>query len=114
MWFSFDGESFETHNTEKEAREYAESAMDDWADTADDGWNENSVHVSYGKITHAVRVERVDITEENVHLVPHGCEGIEEHYLEKIVPDDYRCNICGGVVSFDGTPPVAGNWGGRS
>ena len=26
----------------------------------------------------------------------------------------YRCNICGGVVAFDGTPPVPGNWGGRT
>ena len=26
---------------------------------------------------------------------------------------EYRCNICGGVVHFDGTAPIAGNWGGR-
>jgi len=29
------------------------------------------------------------------------------------VPVEHRCNICGGVVHFDGTAPVAGNWGGR-
>lgn len=28
-------------------------------------------------------------------------------------PTKYRCNICGGVVQYDGTSPVAGNWGGR-
>lgn len=28
-------------------------------------------------------------------------------------PAKYRCNICGGVVQYDGTPPVAGNWGHR-
>lgn len=27
---------------------------------------------------------------------------------------DRRCNICGGLVHFDGTPPVPGNWGGRA
>lgn len=26
---------------------------------------------------------------------------------------EHRCNICGGVVHYDGTPPVPGNWGGR-
>lgn len=29
-------------------------------------------------------------------------------------PVEHRCNICGGIVHFDGTPPVAGCWGGRS
>ena len=28
-------------------------------------------------------------------------------------PVEHRCNICGGIVHFDGTPPVAGCWGGR-
>lgn len=114
MWFSFDGENFETHETEAEARELAELAMQDWEDCAGDGWHENARHVVYGKVTHAVRVEEIEVTEENAHMVPHGCEGIEHHHLEKIVPNDYRCNICGGIVSFDGTPPVPGNWGGRS
>lgn len=29
-------------------------------------------------------------------------------------PTKYRCNICGGVVQYDGTAPVSGNWGGRA
>lgn len=29
-------------------------------------------------------------------------------------PDEHRCNICGGLVHFDGTPPEPGNWGGRT
>lgn len=29
-------------------------------------------------------------------------------------PCKHRCKICGGVVQFDGTPPVPGNWGGRT
>lgn len=28
-------------------------------------------------------------------------------------PAKHRCNICGGVVHYDGTPPVPGNWGGK-
>lgn len=29
-------------------------------------------------------------------------------------PVEHRCNICGGVVHFDGTPPVKGNWPAKS
>ena len=32
MWFSFDGESFEIHDTEAAAREEAERAMEFWAE----------------------------------------------------------------------------------
>lgn len=32
---------------------------------------------------------------------------------QTIVPEERRCNICGGVVKFDGTPPKPGMWGGR-
>lgn len=28
-------------------------------------------------------------------------------------PAEHRCHICGGLVHFDGTPPVKGCWGGR-
>lgn len=113
MWFSFDGESFQTHNTEEEAKASAEDAMQLWADRAGDGWDDVSDQVCYGKVTHAVRVEHIEVTEENQHLVPAGCDAMEDHHLEKIVNETYRCNICGGNVSFDGTPPVPGMWGGR-
>lgn len=115
MWFSYDGETFETHNTEAEAAAAARRAMEDWSDSAaDNGWDELSTQVVYGKITHAVRVEPVEITDDNRYKIPADCAGLENHYLEQIAPDERRCNICGGVVSFDGTPPVPGNWGGRS
>jgi len=113
MWFCFDGHSFEVHDTEEKARKHAEAAMQDWQDDAADGWDELSTQVCYGKVTHSVKVESIEVTNENEHYVPHGCDGLEEHKLEQVVPDEYRCNICGGLVSFDGTPPVAGNWGGR-
>lgn len=114
MWFSFDGETFETHDTEYAARLTAEKSMSFWSDEAADGWSEESRRVSYGKVTHAVRVETIEVDDGNRYMIPQGCDGIEQHHLEKIVPDEYRCNICGGIVSFDGTAPVAGNWGGRS
>lgn len=114
MWFSFDGESFETHGTESEAEAFAQRAMQFWADGADDGWDELSTQVVYGKVTHAVRVEEIEVNDDNRHLLTAGCDGMEHHHLEKIVPDEHRCNICGGVVSFDGTAPVPGNWGGRT
>ena len=84
MWFSFDGESFETHNTESDAKKAAESAMGHWSDDAGDGWDELSTQVCYGRITHAVAVETVEVTDDNRHLVPHGCDGIENHKLECI------------------------------
>ena len=113
MWFSFDGEQFETHETEELAKATAEAAMADWQDCASDGWDENAAQVAYGLITHAVRIEEIEVTEENAHWVTHGADGIENHHLEKIVADSYRCNICGGVVQFDGTKPEPGMWGGR-
>lgn len=110
-WFSFDGETFETHATEEEAAAAADSAMQYWRENADIGWDELSTQVAYGKITHAVRVETEPVTDETQHTVPAGCDTIEHHFLERIVPAEYRCNICGGIVEFDGTPPVKGNWG---
>lgn len=112
-WFSFDGLDFETHATEAEAAESARRAMQFWSDSAADGWDELSTAVCYGRITHAVGVHPIDVTDENSHQIPPGCDGLEEHTLERIAPTEHRCNICGGVVTFDGTPPVPGNWGGR-
>ena len=85
MWFSFDGETFETHKTEEAARENAEQAMSFWSDEAADGWSDESRHVVYGKVTHAVRVEKVEVDESNRYLIPQGCDGIESHHLEPVV-----------------------------
>ena len=84
MWFSFDGFDFQTHDSEAKAKAAADSAMSSWEDDADDGWDELASQVCYGRITHAVRIERTEITDENRHTVPEGSECIEEHYLEPI------------------------------
>lgn len=92
-WFSFDGESFETHNTEAEAKVEAERAMEWWADDAGDGWDELSTQVCYGRITHTVRVEKIPVTDDNRHMVPFGCDDseFELHHLE---PVDATCPGC--------------------
>lgn len=73
MWFSHDGESFQTHETKKQAEDAAEAAMKFWQSRAvDNGWDDESTFVMYGKVTHAVRVS-VDETGKG-----------ESHYLEPI------------------------------
>ena len=84
QWFSFDGESFEVHNSEEEARHYAEQAMDTWSDDASDGWDPCSTQVCYGKLTHAVRVDTRRVTDESRHLAPANCDAVEEHFLEPL------------------------------
>lgn len=89
-WFSFDGENFEKHRTEAEARNVAEMAMDDWsAFAADRGWDPLSTQVCYGKITHSVSVERTPVTDEDRHLVPTGCDDTEfEHHTLVPIQDE--------------------------
>lgn len=33
--------------------------------------------------------------------------------IRENLPRCYRCNICGGLVTYDGTEPKPGCWGGR-
>lgn len=83
MWFAFDGESFETFNCEEEAKSHAERAMDDWReDASDNGWDELSTQVCYGRVTHAVAVKEVTVEPE---LMPSGFDGCEEHTLESLI-----------------------------
>lgn len=86
MWFSFDGEAFETHETEELAKRQAERAMEWWAEDAGEGWDELSTQVCYGKVTHAVVIDRTPVTDDNRHLVPPGCDDteFEHHRLEAI------------------------------
>jgi len=83
-FFSFDGETFEIHATEEEARAEAKRAMEFWSDDAGDGWDELSTQVCYGRVTHAVKVTRIPVTDENRHMVPSGGDAtaFEEHSLE--------------------------------
>ena len=84
MYFSYDGETFEIHETEELAKAEADLAMEFWQDHAcDSGWDELSTQVCYGKVTHAVLVEKIPVTDDNRHLAPHGCDEteFEAHHL---------------------------------
>lgn len=52
MFFSWDpnGDGFETHFTEEEAKAAAQSALDAEADQASEGWSENVEEICWGKL----------------------------------------------------------------
>lgn len=55
MWFSYDpGDGYETHDTEAEARERAEKALQYERDEAGDGWNEEVTQIAWGKVIQRV------------------------------------------------------------
>lgn len=110
MWFVYDGETFETYNTEAEAKAAADEAMQSWEDAAGDGWPEESVNVLYGQVTHSVRVEKTEITDENRHFVPHGCDGLEQHYLEPIDRDDAELITRQWLIESFGCRPAGANY----
>ena len=37
-------------------------------------------------------------------------KGKEAEILIAVINGQWRCNICGGLVSFDGTKPLKGMW----
>lgn len=58
MFFSYDGQDFETHNTEQEARDAAEDALEFFRSEASDGWDDESMHVCWGRLMQTVQVTR--------------------------------------------------------
>jgi hypothetical protein len=56
MWFSFDGEDFETHNTADEAKSAAVAALDDYRSEAADGWSDAAYNVCWGRVVEAATV----------------------------------------------------------
>jgi len=103
MWFSFDGESFTTHETREEAQKDAQNALEDCRSDAFDGWPEQVYRICWGQVIEnaTVVVERPR-TEDD--CVDKNIDTIQEIELRGEYRE-YRCNICGGVVRFDGTPP---------
>lgn len=57
-WFSYDpdGDGFETHKTEQEAKESAEIAISWYRENSSEGWDENVEGVCYGRIHQAVQM----------------------------------------------------------
>lgn len=84
MWFCFDGCDFHTFDSEEKAAKCADEAMAEFSDeAAGDGWSEQACQVCWGKVTHAVRVETRDLTDEERQL-HRDWSHIEHHYLEPV------------------------------
>lgn len=87
MYFSYDGDYFETHETEQEAREAAEDAIESYRAEASDGWPDESMHVSWGRVVQCVRVtEERPSTEEDE--LPPGIEIFQKLELVDVVEVD--------------------------
>ena len=66
MFFCYDGESFETYESEDVAKAAAETSLEFYQDQAPDGWPEESLNVCWGVIKQDVQItsER-PVTEED-------------------------------------------------
>lgn len=54
-WFCFDGETYSTFATAKEAQDEAENAIEGYRDRAPEGWAEEVIYVAWGEIIEAAR-----------------------------------------------------------
>lgn len=88
------GEGIYYYDTQEEAVAAAEQAIKDWKTCCDPEWPEEVEQVCWG----AVLGETLAIESgENNEYVDYK---LSEH------PAMWRCNLCGGLVSFDGTAPA--------
>lgn len=71
------------------------------------GWVEFSCGTSAWADGHLVQSDRCRIAELTAAV-----DGLRKENAG-LVADASRCNICGGLVKFDGTKPEAGMWGHR-
>lgn len=63
-FFSFDGECYDTHPTAEEARAVAQRALESYADSASDGWDDAVERVLWGEVRqHVVEVSRVTLAQ---------------------------------------------------
>ncbi len=80
MYFSYSGEEYRTHETEKEARDAVEEDMAFWVNDAEYNgeWEPRSREVCYGKITHAIKCVKADIGPVD------DVQAVEHHILEPV------------------------------
>lgn len=82
MWFSFDGDNFEIHETESAAKALARLAMDEYRCDAGDGWCEESLRVCWGKVSeHAEVTMSRERTDEDDAMIAPGIDTVEEREL---------------------------------
>ena len=93
MFFVNTGDGFDFYNTEEEAIQAAQDAIDDWRDACDPEWPEEVENVCWGKVLGTSI----------------GHESEDGKYIEYELSEsnqEWRCNLCGGIVRFDGTAPT--------
>lgn len=56
MWFSFDGDTFETHETREDAQKAAQDALDDCRADAVEGWPDEVYRICWGQIVESATV----------------------------------------------------------
>ena len=85
-WFSFDGDTFEVHDSEQKARETAENAMVDYHSDAVQclEWCEESLEVCYGIVTHHAAVTTTLIQSGDELLYPECTTQVETHELIEV------------------------------
>lgn len=95
QFFVNTGDGIEVVNSRDEAIKLAQEAIDGWRDCCDPGWPEEVANVFWGEIHSTATAD------------DRGDDCVE--YVLSESPAEWRCNICGGLVKFDGTKPASGN-----
>ena len=75
----------------------AQKAIDDWRDCCDPEWPEEVESVCWGPVFGESTSNDVDDD--------HPRDARYTDYKLTDPPIQWRCNLCGGLVSFDGTKP---------
>lgn len=95
-YFVNTGDGVEFHDSLVNAQQAAMDAIEGWRDCCDPDWPEEVEQVCYGEILGESKA--VDCG-ENGEFVRYELEESESRW---------RCQVCGGLVQFDGTPPSRG------
>lgn len=115
-WIVYSDNGVDFFNTEDEAVQFARSVIEAMRD---EEWPDEVENVLVAKVTHASEKTNVvtrDMLDDEHCYKGRYYPGNFDYYCDYEMrqsneEQEYRCNICGGIVKFDGTPPVPGNWG---
>ena len=88
QWFSYDeSEGFSVHDTENEAREFAERALElELKDAPDGEWSEEVEYICWGEIRQAIVIKQRHPRSEGVDIGLEDCNAIQPTTLEKVNP----------------------------
>lgn len=87
------GDGTDLYDTAEDAAAAAQRAIDGWRDCCDTDWPEEVDNVYWGPVFGMSFPES------------RGENNEYEEWVLKPQNVEYRCNLCGGVVRFDGTKP---------